>query len=175
MSEENVARLLAEGDIAADYLEELLDIVKIGGDLDIDVENDRASLEVIPADSEERRQLEKLVGSEGKVLESLQELTRLAVSQKTGEHSRLMLDIAGYRVERKAELTAITEEAISKAKATEKPVKLPPMNPFERKVCHDTASREGVYSGSQGQAPNRAVIIYPWAEGPETEEMEAEE
>lgn len=163
-----VTRLEEEGDIAADYLEELLDIADLGGDLEIDVENDRASVEIV-ASGEEFKDLQRLVGEDGKVLESIQELTRLAVSQKTGEHSRLMLDIVGYRKERREQLSAITEEAITKAKTSGQPVRLEPMNPFERKICHDTAAREGVYSGSQGQAPNRAVVIYPDAQGPTAE------
>lgn len=168
-SPERVAALEEEGDIAADYLEELLDIADLGGDLEIDVEHDRASVDIV-ADAQDLNDLQRLVGKEGEVLESLQDLTRLAVSQKTGEHSRLMLDIAGYRQKRKAELRSIAQEAITKAKTTGEPVRLEPMNPFERKVCHDVAAEEGVYSGSQGQAPNRAVVIYPDASGPEAEE-----
>lgn len=157
---ERIAQLEEEGDIAADYLEELLDICDLGGDLEIDVENDRASVEII-AEGDEARDLERLVGKDGKVLESLQELARMAISQKTGERSRLMLDIAGYRANRKVELTLITEEAIAKTKTSEAPVKLAAMNPFERKVCHDVAAEQGFYSYSEGQAPNRAVVIYP--------------
>lgn len=157
---DRVAQLEEEGDIAADYLEELLDIADLGGDLEIDVENDRASVDIV-AEGDENKALQRLVGRDGSVLESLQELTRLAVSQRTGEHSRLMLDIAGYRANRKIELTAIAEEAITKAKASGEPVRLAAMNPFERKICHDVAAREGVYSGSVGQAPNRAVVIHP--------------
>ncbi len=168
-SPERVAALEEEGDIAADYLEELLDIADLGGDLEIDVEHDRASVDIV-ADAQDLNDLQRLVGKEGEVLESLQDLTRLAVSQKTGEHSRLMLDIAGYREERKQELRSIAEEAITKAKTTGEPVRLEPMNPFERKVCHDVAAEEGIYSGSQGQAPNRAVVIYPDAAGPEEAE-----
>lgn len=160
VDKDRISQLEEEGDIAADYLEELLDICDLGGDLEIDVENDRASVEVI-AEGDEARDLERLVGKDGKVLESLQELARMAVSQKTGERSRLMLDIAGYRANRKAELTLITEEAIAKTKTSEAPVKLAAMNPFERKVCHDVAAEQGFYSCSEGQAPNRAVVIYP--------------
>lgn len=160
IDKDRIAQLEEEGDIAADYLEELLDICDLGGDLEIDVENDRASVEII-AEGDEARDLERLVGKDGKVLESLQELARMAVSQKTGERSRLMLDIAGYRADRKAELTLITEEAIAKTKTSEAPVKLVAMNPFERKVCHDVAAEQGFYSCSEGQAPNRAVVIYP--------------
>ena len=86
-------RLEHEGDIAADYLEELLDIADLDGDLDMDVEGDRAAVSIVGDD------LTQLVGGDGEVLEALQELTRLAVYRETGERSRLMLDIGGYRAE----------------------------------------------------------------------------
>ena len=91
-------QLEREGDIAADYLEELLDIADLDGDLDMDVEGDRASVSIVGAD------LEALVGEEGEVLEALQELTRLAVYRETGERSRLMLDVSGHRAGRRTEL-----------------------------------------------------------------------
>lgn len=154
-----VKRLEEQGDYAADYLEELLDIADLGGDLDIDVENDRAMVAIV-AEGGDLHDLKRLVGSDGQVLEALQELTRLAVQQRTGERSRLMLDIANYRADKKRDLTAIAEEAITKVKATGEPQKLQPMNPFERKVCHDVAARSGCYSESEGQSPNRCVVIY---------------
>ena len=151
-SSERVAALEEEGDIAADYLEELLDIADLGGDLEIDVEHDRASVDIV-ADAQDLGDLQRLVGNEGEVLEALQDLTRLAVSQKTGEHSRLMLDIAGFRQTRKQELRAIAEEAITKAKTSGEPVRLEPMNPFERKVCHDVAAEEGVIQVRKDRLP----------------------
>ena len=129
-----IERLEEEGELAADYLEELLDIADLDGDIEIDVENDRASVEII---SEESATLERLVGEDGEVLDALQELTRLAVQTETGERSRLMLDIAGFRADRKAELQDIAMEAIARLRATGVAQKLDPMNPFERKVCHD--------------------------------------
>ena len=105
--------------------------------------------------------LERLVGEDGKTLDALQELTRLAVQNETGERSRLMLDIAGFRADRRRELTAIAEEAITRVRTTGEPVMLEPMNPFERKVCHDVAAAEGLISESEGVEPNRCVVILP--------------
>lgn len=154
-----IEALEEQGDFAADYLEELLDIADLGGDLDIDVENDRAMVAIV-AEGADLHDLKRLVGRDGQVLESLQELTRLAVQQRTGERSRLMLDVANYRADKKRELTAIAEEAITKVKTTGEPQKLSPMNPFERKVCHDVAAAAGCYSESEGASPNRCVVIY---------------
>lgn len=153
-----IERLEAEGEYAADYLEELLDIADLDGDIEIDVENGRALVEVVTDDSPNRR-LERLVGKHGEVLDALQELTRLAVQAHTGERSRLMLDVAGYRRDRRAELTEITNEAIEQVRDTGKPVKLDAMNPFERKVCHDVVHAAGLVSESEGTEPNRRVVI----------------
>ena len=155
---DRIAQLEEEGEIAADYLEELLDIADLDGDIEIDVENGRASVEVV---SEDRKALERLVGDEGEVQDALQELTRLAVQTETGERSRLMLDIAGFRADRKAQLQTITEEAIARLRATGEPQRLDPMNPFERKVCHDVVSGAGLVSESEGAEPNRRVVILP--------------
>lgn len=155
---ERLAHLEEEGEIAADYLEELLDIADFDGDIEIDVENGRASVEIVADDPEE---LARLVGDEGEVLDALQELTRLAVQSETGERSRLMLDIAGFRAGRKAELQAITEEAISRLRATGEPQRLEAMNPFERKVCHDVVAAAGLVSESEGVEPHRFVVILP--------------
>ena len=153
-----IERLEEEGELAADYLEELLDIADFDGDIEIDVENDRASVEII---SEESGTLERLVGEDGEVLDALQELTRLAVQTETGERSRLMLDIAGFRANRKAELQDVTMEAIARLRATGKAQKLDPKNPFERKVCHDVVAEEGLTSESEGVEPHRRVVILP--------------
>ena len=107
-----------EGDIAADYLEELLDIADLDGDLDMDVEGDRAAVSIVGAD------LSQLVGANGEVLEALQELTRLAVYRETGERSRLMLDISGYRADRRTELEKLAEETVARVKETGEPVSL---------------------------------------------------
>ena len=225
MSDDNadkLTRLEEEGEIAADYLEELLDIADLDGDIEIDVENGRASVEIVADDPEaldrlvgedgevldalqeltrlavqtetgERSRLmldiadldgdieidvengrasveivaddpealDRLVGDDGEVLDALQELTRLAVQTETGERSRLMLDIAGFRAERKEELQDITREAIARVRATGEAVKLDAMNPFERKVCHDVVADEGLTSESEGTEPHRRVVILP--------------
>ena len=119
-----------EGDIAADYLEELLDIADLDGDIDTYVESGRAHVSIV-TDSQ------TLVGKDGKVLEALQELSRLAVMTEVGHRSRLMLDIAGYRESRRKELVALATEAIQSVKETGEPAHLAPMNPFERKIVHD--------------------------------------
>lgn len=152
-------RLEAEGDIAADYLEELLDIADLDGDIEIDVENGRALVEITTEDSDPDRRLKRLVGRHGEVLESLQELTRLAVQSQTGERSRLMLDIVGYRRHRREDLRALVEELAQEVRETGEPVKMKPMNPFERKVCHDMASELGLFSDSEGVAPKRYVVL----------------
>ncbi len=152
-------RLENEGDLAADYLEELLDIVDLDGDIEIDVENGRALVEIITGDAEPDRRLKRLIGRHGEVLEALQELTRLAVQSQTGERSRLMLDIAGYRSNRRLELQELVERLGAQVQETGEPVQLNPMNPFERKVCHDKAAEMGLYSESEGLAPNRYVVL----------------
>lgn len=146
-----------EGEIAADYLEELLDIADLGGDIDIDVDHGRAAVAIVSEDSDEA--LDSLVGKKGEVLDALQELTRLAVQAKTGERSRLMLDVAGYRSNRRQELTALAEEAIGRVRSDGQDVSLQPMNPFERKVVHDAVAAAELVSDSEGAEPNRHVVI----------------
>lgn len=164
MTEEkgSLSRLEEEGDIAADYLEELLDIVDYAGDIDIDVENGRAAVAVVS--EEQDRWLKRLVGDEGEVLDALQELTRLAVQAKTGERSRLMLDVAGYRAAVKEKMAAEARAAIAELEQTGQPVSLRPMNPFERKVVHDVVKEAGLQSSSEGTEPGRYVVIQPAAE-----------
>ena len=151
----SVANLEEEGDIAADYLEGLLDIADLDGDIDIDVENGRASLAIVGG------KLSHLVGGEGEVLDAIQELTRLAVQTSTGDRSRLMLDIDGFRAGRRKELTALAEKMADEAKKTGGSIKLAPMNAFERKIIHDTIQTLGLTSESDGEDPNRFVVIYP--------------
>ncbi|MGP5717777.1 R3H domain-containing nucleic acid-binding protein [Brachybacterium tyrofermentans] len=154
-SEERMRRLEEEGDIAADYLEELLDIADLDGDIDIDVDGDRASVEIAGAD-----RLATLNRPKGELLDALQELTRLAVQSRTGNRSRLMLDIGGFRAEHKGSLEELAEKAVAEAKEGDAAVPLRPMNPFERKVVHDVAKREGLRSESDGDGKNRHVVIY---------------
>lgn len=154
--EERLRRLEEEGDIAADYLEELLDIADLDGDIDIDVDGDRASVEIRGAD-----RLAELNRPKGELLDALQELARLAVQTRTGARSRLMLDIGGFRAEHKGGLEELAASAIAEAKESGQPVPLRPMNPFERKVVHDVAKREGLRSESDGDGKGRHVVIYP--------------
>jgi spoIIIJ-associated protein len=150
-----VDQLEAEGDIAADYLEELLDIADLDGDLDMDVEGDRAAVSIVGAD------LSQLVGANGEVLEALQELTRLAVYRETGERSRLMLDISGYRAEKRTELEKLAAETVARVRESGEPVSLEPMSPFERKVVHDAVAASGLTSESEGAEPRRFVVVLP--------------
>lgn len=150
----DASKLENEGDIAADFLEGLLDIADLDGDIDMDVDGDRAAVEVVGGN------LDHLVGTDGEVLEALQELTRLAVYRETGERSRLMLDVAGFRAARKVELVKIAEEAIAKVAAGEPSVSLDPMSPFERKVVHDAVAAAGLSSSSDGTEPHRYVVVH---------------
>jgi spoIIIJ-associated protein len=152
-----VARLEQEGEIAADYLEGLLDIADLDGDIDMDVEGDRALVSIV-SDSDDRT-LQRLVGQDGEVLEALQELTRLAVHRETGERSRLMLDIAGFRARKRSELAELGAQAAEQAKQTGESVKLRPMTPFERKVVHDAVAAAGLRSESEGEEPQRCVVV----------------
>jgi spoIIIJ-associated protein len=147
--------LVAEGEIAGDYLEELLDLLDFDGDIDLDVEGDRA---VVSIDG--GTDLTKLVGRKGEVLDALQELTRLAVHQKTGERSRLMLDIAQWRQRRREELTALGDKVARRVLETGEREELSPMTPFERKIVHDAvAAVSGVHSESEGVEPSRRVVV----------------
>ena len=150
-------RLEEEGEVAADYLEELLDIADLDGDIDIGVEHGRAAVEIVS--DEDPRALTRLVGAEGEVLAALQELTRLAVQARTGERSRLMLDVAGHRAAQRRELEALAAEAISQVTSSGQAVSLDAMNPFERKVVHDAVAAAGLVSDSEGVEPNRRVVI----------------
>jgi spoIIIJ-associated protein len=148
--------LVREGDVAGDYLERLLDILDVDGDIDLDVEGDRASVAIVGG------QLNDLIGGDGAVLEALQELTRLAVAQSTGVRSRLMLDIGGYRAKRRADLTGLAAETAARVAQSGQPERMAPMNPFERKVVHDVvAGVTGVHSESEGEEPNRRVVVLP--------------
>ncbi|MFI9595588.1 protein jag [Nonomuraea sp. NPDC052265] len=144
-----------EGEIAADYVEGLLDIADIDGDIDMDVEGDRAMVSVVGLKGNE------LVGPAGEVLEALQELTRLAVHRQTGERSRLMLDVAGYRERRRAELSKLGTEVATQVKEKGEPKALHPMTPFERKIVHDAVAAAGLRSESEGEEPQRYVVVLP--------------
>jgi spoIIIJ-associated protein len=145
-----------EGDAAADYLEVLLDIADLDGDIDIDAEGNRAMVSIVEVKSGD---LSHLVGADGGILDALQELTRLAAARETGERSRLMLDIAGFRAAKRAQLQEAARLAVAEAQRTAAPVRMVPMTPFERKVVHDVVAEAGLVSASDGQEPERCVVI----------------
>ncbi|MFD0772804.1 protein jag [Streptomonospora algeriensis] len=151
----DVEALEREGDIAADYIEGLLDIADFDGDIDMDVEGDRALVSVVGAT------LDELIGDNGEVLEALQELTRLAVHRSTGNRSRLMLDIGGFRDSRRRALSRVGADAAEEVKKTGKMKELEPMTPFERKVVHDAVAAAGLRSESEGEEPDRYVVVRP--------------
>lgn len=153
--ESELADLELEGEIAADYIEGLLDVADLDGDIDMDVEGDRAVVSVVGAT------LEELVGSRGEVLDALQELTRLAVHRHTGGRTRLMLDIGGYRAQRRAELTELGTSVAEEVKRTGEAKALGAMNAFERKIVHDAIAAAGLRSESEGIDPNRRVVVLP--------------
>jgi len=153
--EDDLSSLEEEGDIAADYIEGLLDIADLDGDIDMDVEGDRAVVSVVGAT------LDELVGDDGEVLEALQELTRLAVHRKTGTRARLMLDVGGFRVRRRAELADLGRSVADEVARTGEPKKLRAMSPFERKIIHDAIAVAGLRSESEGEEPNRRVVVFP--------------
>jgi spoIIIJ-associated protein len=151
----DVADLELEGEIAADYIEGLLDVADLDGDIDMDVEGDRAVVSVVGAT------LDELVGPKGEVLEALQELTRLAVHRQTGNRTRIMIDVGGYRSRRRTELAETGRDAADEVKRTGMPKKLWAMNPFERKIVHDAVAAAGLRSESEGEEPDRRVVVLP--------------
>ena len=153
--EDDLNSLEEEGEIAADYIEGLLDIADLDGDIDMDVEGDRAVVSVVGAT------LDELVGDDGEVLEALQELTRLAVHRKTGARARLMLDVGGFRARRRTELAELGRSVAAEVSQTGEPKKLRAMSPFERKIIHDAVALAGLRSESEGEEPNRRVVVFP--------------
>jgi spoIIIJ-associated protein len=149
------ADLEQEGEIAADYVEALLDIADLDGDIDMDVEGDRALVSVVGST------LDELVGPKGEVLDALQELTRLAVQRQTGLRTRIMLDVGGYRAHRREELTEVGRDAAEEVAKTGVPKRLAPMTAFERKIVHDAIAAAGLRSESEGEDPDRRVVVFP--------------
>jgi spoIIIJ-associated protein len=153
--EDDLSSLEEEGEIAADYIEGLLDIADLDGDIDMDVEGDRAVVSVVGAT------LDELVGDDGEVLEALQELTRLAVHRRTGSRARLMLDVGGFRSRRRSELAELGRSVAAEVSRSGEPKKLRAMSPFERKIIHDAVALAGLRSESEGEEPNRRVVVFP--------------
>jgi spoIIIJ-associated protein len=149
------ADLEQESEIAADYVEGLLDVADLDGDIDMDVEGDRALVSVVGAT------LQELIGPRGEVLEALQELTRLAVHRQTGMRTRIMLDVGGYRVRRRSELAELGQDAAEEVRTSGVPKRLGIMTPFERKVVHDAIAAAGLRSESEGEEPARRVVVFP--------------
>lgn len=156
---EAVRRLEEEGDAAADYVEELLDIADLDGDIDIEVRDGRTYVSVVPGEDDEDDRLTDLVGTDGKTLEALQELVRLAVLAATGHRSRLILDIAGHRERRDAELRRLAAEAVAHVREGAGTVHLDPMGAYERKIVHDVVADAGLSSKSEGEGSRRHVVI----------------
>jgi spoIIIJ-associated protein len=155
--DQTVEQLSEEADIAADYLEKLLDIMDLDGDIELGVRNNRAIVQIVADDDSD---IESLIGTDGKVVEALQRLARLAVQQKTGERSHLILDVAGYLRKKRQRLESIAQETIDEVREYGDPVSLKPMNSFERKIVHDVVREAGLKSRSHGDEPHRYVTIY---------------
>ena len=151
------SRLEEEGDIAADYLEELLDIADIDGDIDIEVRNGRTYISIVT--EEKSDVLQSLVGQNGEVLDALQELTRLSVLSATESRSRLVLDISGYRDRRNAELNEVAKNAAAEIAAGSESVALAPMGAYERKIVHDAIAELGLDSESEGEGSRRHIVV----------------
>ena len=143
-----------EAEVAADYLEELLDIADLDGDIDTYVDGDRAHVSIVSNS-------DALVGRDGQVLDALQELARLAVLAETGQRSRLMLDVAGFREKRRNELLVLVADAVDAVRGGGEPMHLKAMNPFERKIVHDAVAAAGLTSESEGEEPRRHVVVLP--------------
>lgn len=152
----SIKDLEEEGEVAADYLEELLDIFDLDGDINIDVRQGRAYLEVT-ADEESNLRLV----SHPDTVEALQELTRIAVQTKTQSFSRLIIDIAGSRQVRLDALTRLVNKAIDKVKDTNAPVALKPMSSYDRKISHDLIAEAGLISQSEGEGKERHIVAKP--------------
>lgn len=146
-----------EGEVAADYLEELLDLADLDGDIDIEVRNGRTYLSVVTEEGDDG--LDLLVGENGEVLEALQELVRLAVLAATEQRSRLVLDVAGYRAARAEDLRSMARDVVRTVRDTGAPYHLDPLTPYERKIVHDVVAEEGLHSESEGEGPGRHIVV----------------
>ncbi len=153
-SARSVKQLEEEGDIAADYIEELLDITDLDGDIDIDARDGRAYLSVNSSQDSNLRLLSK-----PETVTALQELTRIAVQAKTGVFSRLILDVGGSRQTREAELSALVDRAVDRIEGGAESAALPSMSSYERKLVHDLVAARGFVSESEGEGSDRHTVI----------------
>lgn len=153
----SIDQLNEEADIAADYLEGLLDIADYEGDIEMGVRNNRPTVQIVADDDTD---IKHLIGRNGEVVDALQQLTRLAVQQKTGERSHLIVDVDGFLKRKRQHLRDVALDAIDTVKESGEPMDLKPMNSFERKVVHDVVRDEGLKSRSHGEEPHRYVTVY---------------
>ena len=153
----SIDQLNEEADIAADYLEGLLDIADYEGDIEMGVRNNRPTVKIVADDDTD---IKHLIGRNGEVVDALQQLTRLAVQQKTGERSHLIVDVDGFLKRKRQHLRDVALDAIDAVKESGEPMDLKPMNSFERKVVHDVVRDEGLKSRSHGEEPHRYVTVY---------------
>ena len=154
--ERPIEQLSKEANIAADFLEELLDAADHDGDIEIGVQNNRAVVQIVADDDSE---IKCLVGTNGEVVDALQQLTRLAVQQKIGERSHVIIDVDGYLKNKRSALKALALDAVKAVRKSGKQVELPPMNSYERKIVHDFVRDQGLKSRSHGEEPKRYVTV----------------
>lgn len=155
--QKSINQLNEEADIAADYLEGLLDIADYDGDIEMGIRNNRPMIQIVADDDEDIRHL---IGRNGEVVDALQQLSRLAVQQKTGDRSHLIVDVDGFLKRKRQRLRDIALDAVDDVRETGEAVNLKPMNSFERKIIHDTVREEGLRSRSHGEEPHRYVTVY---------------
>lgn len=167
--EKSIDQLNEEADIAADYLEGLLDIVDYEGDIEMGVRNHRPTVQIV---ADEDTDIKHLIGHDGEVVDALQQLSRLAVQQKTGERSHLIVDVDGFLHRKRERLREQALDAIDEVRDTGEPVDLQPMNSFERKIVHDMVREEGLKSRSHGDEPHRYVTVYMKTTGYPDEESD---
>lgn len=165
----SIDQLNEEADIAADYLEGLLDIADYEGDIEMGVRNNRPMIQIVADDDSD---IKHLIGRDGEVVDALQQLSRLAIQQKTGERSHLIVDVDGFLKRKRQHLRDIALDAVDEVRETGDPVELKPMNSFERKVIHDTVRDEGLRSRSHGEEPHRYVTVYMTVSAVEDEDLD---
>ena len=152
-----IEQLNEEADVAADYLEGLLDIVDYEVDIEMGVRNHRPTVQIVADDDTD---IKHLIGKDGEVVDALQQLTRLAVQQKIGERSHLIVDVDGFLRRKREHLREQALDVIDEVRETGEPVNMKPMNSFERKIVHDMVREEGLKSRSHGEEPHRYVTVY---------------
>ena len=158
VEDSRISPLEDEGEIAADYIEDLLDTADIDGDIDIEVRDGRTYVSVVAEDGD-TAELRALVGENGETVEALQELARLSVLRTTQRRSRLILDVAGHRDERAAQLHTMADDAVARVKDGGGRVHLPPLSPYERKLVHDAVAEAGLVSVSEGDGADRHIVV----------------